>query len=49
MLIRFMLFGYALIACAVSFHIGASLTFYPEGVVYDSPYVTYWFDYGVAQ
>ena len=49
MLIRFMLFGYALIACAVSFHIGHFTSFYSDGILLDTPYVTYWLDYGVTQ
>jgi hypothetical protein len=49
MLVRSMLFGYAIIACAISFHLGASMTFFPEGALYENDYINYWLEYGVAQ
>jgi len=42
---RLLLLGYAIAA----FHVGASTTFYPEGVLYENAYLNYWLDYGVAQ
>ena len=45
---RFLLLGYAIAACALSFHVGASTTFFPEGVLYENAYVNYWLDYGVS-
>ncbi len=49
-MIRLMLTGYVLIAIAASFHLGQSTFFYSDGILLDTPYVTYWLDYdGVAQ
>jgi hypothetical protein len=49
MLVRLMLLGYAMAACAFSFHLGASTTFYNEGLLYENEYVNYWLEYGVSQ
>jgi len=49
-MIRLLLTGYVLIALVVAFQLGQSTFFYSDGILLDTPYVTYWFDYdGVAQ
>ena len=50
-MVRLMLTGYVLIAIAASFHVGNSMTFYPEGWLFDCAYGgAYWYEYkGVAQ
>ena len=49
-MVRLMLIGYVVIAIAASFHLGQSTFFYSDGILLDTPYVTYWLDYdGVAQ
>ena len=49
-MIRLMLTGYVLIALVAAFNLGQSTFFYSDGILLDTPYVTYWFDYdGVAQ
>ena len=48
-MIRLMLIGYVIAACALSFHFGAAMTFYPEGVLYENAVLNYWIDFGVAQ
>jgi len=39
------------IACAIvaAFYIGLNTTVYPEGVLFDSACVSYWFEFEVAQ
>jgi hypothetical protein len=50
LMVRLMLTGYVLIAIAASFHLGNHTHFYSDGILIDTPYITYWFDYdGVAQ
>jgi hypothetical protein len=51
MLVRFMLLGYGLLSLALAFHLGQSLSFYPEGWLFDCAYGgAYWYEYkGVAQ
>ena len=49
-MIRLMLTGYVLLAIAASFHLGHHTHFYSDGILLDTPYVTYWYDFdGVAQ
>ena len=49
-MIRLMLTGYVLIALVTAFHLGQSTTFHNEGILLDTPYVTYWLEYeGVDQ
>ena len=49
MLVRFMLLGYFILALMAAFHLGQSTFIYDEGILIDTPYITYWIDNGVAQ
>jgi hypothetical protein len=49
MLVRFMLLGYFLLSLWGAFALGQSTFFYSDGILIDTPYITYWLDYGVAQ
>jgi len=49
-MVRLMLTGYVLIALVAAFNLGQSTTFYSDGILLDTPYLTYWLDYdGVDQ
>jgi hypothetical protein len=49
-MVRLMLTGYVLIALVSAFNLGQNTTFHSDGILLDTPYLTYWLDYGgVAQ
>ena len=50
MTIRIMLTIYVVMAIAAAFYIGNHTYFYSDGILLDTPHVTYWYDFdGVAQ